>query len=80
MVDGNASAPQLRRVINRLNLEMDVRKSSIDEQLAGSGGQLALPDQTTGGPPVGTEVDNEGVKYRFKGGDPNKQENWEPVQ
>jgi hypothetical protein len=81
VVSGTASAPQLRRVIGRLNLEMDMREKGIEAQIATSGGNLNIPgteavSPSAGGPTAGTVVDG----YRFKGGDPNKQENWEPVQ
>lgn len=47
VVDGDASAPQLRRVISRLNLEMDIRAKSVGDQIAASGAALALPGSTT---------------------------------
>lgn len=43
VVDSSASAPQMKRVINRLNLEMDMRAGSIEDQIKMSGGQMALP-------------------------------------
>jgi len=45
------------------------RQSAVEAALKGGG-------QASGGPAVGTVEDG----YRFKGGDPSDQRNWEPVQ
>ena len=36
---------------------------------------MITPDQTDGGPPVGTVRGG----FRFTGGDPNDSNNWEPI-
>lgn len=47
VVSGNLSAPQMRRVVNRLNLEMDTRGAAIAQQLEKSGRNMVVA------PPVG---------------------------
>lgn len=50
VVDGRASAPQLRRVVNRLNLEMGVRRTALEQQIAVSGGAMQVVPNAPGGP------------------------------
>ena len=91
-LDGNDSAPQIERVVQRLERDFDVRKKTLEEQIdrvrtrlaeGHAPGGDARQKHTVNGdrrspqpPSVGTVMQG----YRFKGGDPSQQANWEPVR
>lgn len=58
VVDGTASAPQLRRVVSRLDIEMGIRAKSVEDQIAMSGGNLNIPGTEPTTPPVTTPGDH----------------------
>ncbi len=90
MLEPAMTKDQYDGVVDTLKLEMAGRIASfpaqiaeLHSQLAGEGqmpGQEAPAPAAAGGPAVGTVVEDGGVKYRFKGGNPNDQANWEQTQ
>ena len=48
IVAGNLSAPQMRRVINRINLEMDTRASAVRQQLQYAGQNMVVAPPSPG--------------------------------
>lgn len=77
IIDGNMPYRSLVASLNVLQKDFKNRHDSMQQQIGDIKGRLAGKKQSgTLGPTVGT-VEN---GYRFKGGDPAKQENWEQVK
>lgn len=75
-----APAPQRGELYESVTADqIESQMRMLDAIEEGYGGMLGAQQSAAGAaapPPVGTVVDG----YRFKGGDPSKQENWEPVK
>lgn len=82
----NATAAQVRGLVSLLKRDFENRRQAIDEQkseitdrlrnIGTRGGEGGAARTAAGGPSPGAVEDG----YRFKGGDPSKPENWEPVK
>lgn len=64
VVSGAATAAQLKRVINRINLEVDMRATSIDEKIKESGQTIA----PFGNAPAAPPAPGAAPRFRIEGG------------
>jgi hypothetical protein len=63
VVDGKATPAQMFRVVKRLEVEMDIRKQGLDDQLARSANQLSIPASAPPTPVTPTPEDVDGDDY-----------------
>lgn len=74
---GDFNEKTFKDSIGQLRRNLSIRRNSImNSEPAGTGGQQQQQQQGGGAPAAGTIQDG----YRFKGGDPSQQANWEKVR